>query len=681
MKNLIGYSCYFGGMKKFGWALLLLVAACKTGTFQIKDGNTARALLRYDQAIEMLSREFQAEKDLTKQQQKAFQIAEMCARLNRYAEAEKWYKQSVDLNGGEASLWGYAMMLKQQEKYEDAMRAFDQAMRLSGKTLEARQQMNQCRDALEWKKAFTRLQITNLSINSAYSDYGLEPFKNNQYVFTSARPESTGGQREQLAGEYTNDLFITDVKTGQFSAAVPFPAPVNTPEFEGSPTFSSDFKEMFFVRCRRDDKSNQYCHVYYTAFNNEHWNEPAKLDLFADTVNVYDPYLSADGKTLLVAADVPDNFGETDIYLFTKTDSGWSAPKNLGSAINTPGSERFPWLDEKGNLYFSSNGLPGMGGLDIFKATRSKTGFKDPQNLRWPINSGADDFAYRIEKYRPAHQQDTILSAGYFTSNRSGGKGSDDVYRFEEKWVNIFVLRGKVVEKKYENPENSESRVLGLQPLPKARVDLKTADDQLLATVQTDTAGKFIFRLEAETDYKLSVSKSNYFNKNEYLSTKGKRHPDSTYIYLYAEVELEKIFPQKEIVIPNIYYDYDKATLRPESQVVLDSIFIFFKENPDLIIEIGSHTDSRGSDSYNMKLSQARAQSVVDYLVAKGIPADRLLAKGYGETKPVNGCVNGVNCTEEEFQKNRRTTFRVISSKLKLESVEPGNIRVDPKKE
>jgi outer membrane protein OmpA-like peptidoglycan-associated protein len=396
-------------------------------------------------------------------------------------------------------------------------------------------------------------------------------------------------------------------------------------------------------------------------------------------VNVYDPYLSKDGKTLFVAADAPNGFGVTDLYSVSRVDSGWGAPQNLGGSVNTPGSERFPWLDDKGALYFSSNGLPGMGGLDIFKATKTKTGYKDPVNLRYPFNSGYDDFAFCIDKYKPRDNNDTVLYAGYFSSNRPGGKGSDDIYRFEEKWVNVFVLRGKVVEKLFENPENPESKVLGLKALPKAKIELKTTDDKILGSTTADTAGNFIFRLSDETDYKLTASKGGYFSNNAFTSTKGLRNQDSTIIHLYTQIELEKIFTQKMIAIPNIYYDYDKATLRPESKLVLDSILVFFKDNPDLTIELGSHTDSRGSDEYNLKLSQARAQSAVDYLVEKGVPKERLIAKGYGETKPVNNCTNGVPCTEEEHQKNRRTTFRVVSAKLNLESVEPEDIKVVPK--
>lgn len=662
---------------------LALLPACKTPKFEVKDGKTARELLLFNQSIDFLTKEFNAEKDVTKQQQIAFTIADSYKRFNDYPNAELWYKKSLELNGGVKSLWGIAMMQKQQEKYAEAAVTFEQYQRNAGGGVEGRIQATQCLDAAKWKKNFTKLQAYNLDkVNSPSADYATEFFKGNQIVITSSRNEATGSDRDGWTGEKFTDLFLTEKKGNTYATPSVFGAPVNTPYHEASATFSKDFKEMYFVRCMVDvQASNQYCHVYYTAYNNEHWSEPVKLSLFADTVNVYDPHLSADGKMLFVAADPNDNFGGTDLYMLTKADSAWNAPVNLGRTINTNGSERYPWLDEKGNLWYSSDGLPGMGGLDVFKAIRTKSGYANPVNARYPVNSGADDFAYRIDKYKPDNNLDTVLSSGYFSSNRKGGKGSDDVYRWEEKWVNIFVLKGKTVEKNFENPENPDSKVLGLKPLPKTKVDLKMPNDTVLNSAFSDTAGNFTFRLSAERDYKITGSKNGYFNKTVTVSTKGLRHQDSTFIYIYAEVELEKIFTQKEIVIPNIYYDYDKATLRPESKLVLDTVFIFFKENPDLTVEIGSHTDSRGSDAYNLKLSQARAQSVVDYFIQKGIPAERLIAKGYGETKLVNNCANGVNCTEEEHQKNRRTTFRVVSAKLNLESIEPEDIKVDPKPE
>ncbi len=663
----------------FLFAAIVFIASCKPIPFQVKDGKTARELYRFSQSIEFLQKEFNAEKDPLKKKDIANQLGDSYAQFNDYANAEKWFKQSLELNATEKALWQLGMALKHQEKYEEAYKAFDQYQRVTGTGFEGRKQMNQCKSAIEWKKAFTRYQATNIQpLNTAANDFGVVPYKQ-QYVISSSRGEALGEKRDEWTGEKFFDLFVTDKNGNKFSQPQNFGPPVNTGFHESSPTFSADFKEMYFVRCVADEqKSNQYCHIYYTAFNNEHWTEPLRVDPFADSVNVYDPLLSKDGKYLYVAADAPGGFGETDLYIIAKNDTAWGTPQNLGSAINTPGSERSPWLDEKGVLYFSSSGLPGMGGLDVFKATRTKNGFKDPVNLKYPTNSGADDFAYRIDKYKPANGEDTVLFGAYVSSNRAGGKGGDDIYRVEEKWINLFVLRGKVVEKNYTDPNNPESPVLGLKALPKARVELKTADDKVIATTASDTAGNFVFKLDAETDYKITCSKNDYFSNNGYTTTKGLRNQDSAIIRVYVQVELEKIFPEKMLVIPNIYYDYDKATLRPESKLVLDSITIFFKENPDLKIELGSHTDSRGSDAYNLKLSQARAQSAVDYLISKGVPAETLLARGYGETKLVNNCGNNVKCTEEEHQKNRRTTFRVVSSKMNIESVEPSNIIVDP---
>lgn len=661
--------------------LLILAASCKTVPFKVKDGATALRLKLYNQSIEFLVKEFNEEKDPVQKAQKAYEIGESYRKFNDLANAEKWYKQSVDLKGPEKALFALGLAQKGQEKYQEAYKTFDEYQKTAGTGFEGRRQMSQCVDAVDWQKAYTKIRIINLeALNTPANDYGLVPYKEHQFVFSSSRDESTGSERDGWTGQKNTDLYITERKDGKFSAPTNFGQPVNTEAHESSPAFSKDMKEMYFIRCKEDQQhSNQYCHLFHTNFADNQWSEPEQVNIFPDSVNVFDPFLSKDGKTLIVASDAPGGFGGTDLYMFTKSDTGWSAPQNMTGKINTPGDERFPWIDDKGALYFSSDGWPGMGGLDIFKATKTKEGYRDPTNLKAPINSGGDDFAYRIDKYRPTSDDDTVLYSGYFSSNRAGGKGGDDIYRFEEKWINVFVLRGKVVEKNYEKPDDPDSKVLGLKNLPKAKVDLKTTDDKVIASVFSDSVGNFAFRLNAETDYKISGIKNGYFANNTTTSTKGKRNQDSTIITLYAQLELEKIFPQKMIVIPNIYYDYDKATLRPESMVVLDSILVFFKENPDLTIEIGSHTDSRGTDAYNNKLSQARAQSVVDYLVEKGIPQDRLLAKGYGKTMLLNKCATGVPCTEEEHQLNRRTTFRVASAKLNLESIQPEDIRVVPK--
>ena len=669
----------------FTMIILALLAGCKPQELPV-DGKTAYSLKQYSIAADLLKKEYEAEKDPVKKRQEAFEIAQSYRKYNNTIASAEWYKKASDM-GDVSALYKLGQMQMMNEQYDEAIKTFTKygSVDVASKS-EVQGDIKNCQNALDWKQAFTKNQVTNLAyINTPQSDFSPILYKG-RLVFSSSRNEAKGDMKNAWTGEKSADIFISDINTN--AKAESFSDVINTKDYEGTCTFSKDGNEIYFTRCKAIDESdkknrptqNEYCHVYHSTLSGGMWSAPELVKLFPDTVNVGQPALSKDGKYLFVSSDLKAGFGGKDLYYFTKTDTGWSAPNNAGTYVNTAGDEMFPWLDDRNNLYFASNGLPGMGGLDIFKAVKGKTLWKDATNLKAPINSGADDFGYIIEKYKPKGPDDTILMAGYFTSSRQGGKGEDDIYRFEEKWINTFVLKGKVLTKKYENPEDPDSKLLGMMPVPGARVELKNAkNDTLIAFKNCDKDGNYNFKLEAETDYKLSAGQAGFLNKNETTSTKGKRNQDSTLITVYKDIELDKIFPQKMIVIPNIYYDYHKATLRPESEAVLDSILLFFKDNKDLTIEIGSHTDSRGSDVYNNKLSQARAQSVVDYLIAKGIAQERLVAVGYGKTRLINRCATGVDCTEEEHQKNRRTTFRIIGSKQKIESVEPDNIPVEGK--
>jgi outer membrane protein OmpA-like peptidoglycan-associated protein len=661
-----------------GW----LLQACKTNSLAIKNGEDAYERKLYNTATQLLEKEFQTEKNPLKKQTKAILIGDAFEKNNEPEKAAWWYKKATNESGNATAdaYFKLGQMLKMQELYDSAIAMFNMAGKIGG-NFNTRKEIKSSRDALKWKNEFTRIKVTNLEkINSSYSDYA-PALLNGKLVFTSSRKDAEGEGINGWTGEKFGDLFIAGrTSNGAFASPTPFSKELNTAAYEGTACFSPDGKNLFFTRCNAAEKVNQYCHIFFSTFDGVNWSEPLMLELFPDTFNVGQPAISKSGKLLVVSSDY-NGFGGKDIFYFTKTDTGWSKPANASGTINTTADEMFPWLDEKDNLYFASNGFPGMGGLDIFKAQRTKAGWKQAENLKAPINSGADDFAYIIEKYKPSSDDDTILMSGYFSSSRKGGKGSDDIYRFEELWVNQYEVRGRVVAKQFENPENPDSKVLGLTPLRLAKCELKNVKGDSIGTFITDTAGIFFFTLQPNTAYNIFVSRNEYFSNSASVSTIGKKSRDSILITQYVEIELDKIFTSKEIVIPNIYYDYDKATLRPESKVVLDSLVQFFNVNSAINVEIGSHTDSRGSDEYNQKLSQARAQSVVDYLIEKGIDKSRLLAKGYGETRPVNGCVNGVNCTEEEHQKNRRTTFRVTATNFTLESIEPTQIRVVPKQE
>jgi len=650
------------------------------------DGNTAYNLKQYTIAPELLQKDFSSTTDPIEKREIAKKIATAYRSKNDYKNAEIWYLKLADIGQSDA-LYDAAKMQQSQERYDDAIKTFTQYSKIDAVSKNiARGEIRNCELAKKWIAENTKITVKNSTeLNSTAADFAPFLIHSNLY-FSSAQSAAKGDITNIWTGEKNADIFKTKKQGDKWEKLTPLDSAINTADFEGTCSFSADGNQFFFTRCGTVDLStkqaiksatNQYCHIFYSRKLGANWIEPEKLKLFTDTINVGHPSISADGKMLVVASDAPHGFGGKDLYYFLKTDTGWSAPYNLGININTKGDEVFPWLDEKGILYYASNGLPGMGGLDIFHAAKDKKSWKEPTNLEAPINSGADDFGYVIEKYKPTSLNDEILKTGYFSSNRVGGKGSDDIYSFTERWVNYFVLNGLVQEKNYLQLDNPDSELQGMKPIDKVMLIVKSDVDSM--TLVSNAAGVFTSPLKAETDYKLTAYKPGYFSNTGMFTTKGKRNQDSTYIYIPIVIELNRIFPQREIVIPNIYYDYNKATLREESKLVLDSILIFFSDNKDLAIEIGSHTDSRGSDVYNEKLSQARAQSVVDYLIMKGVETSRLTAKGYGETKLVNNCANGVECTEEEHQKNRRTTFRILGSNKVIESTTPDEIKVVPK--
>jgi len=661
--------------------IVFVFSGCKTKTAAIKNGNDAVNRKLYSVATNMLIKEFEAENNPLKKQEKAIAIGNAFMKYNEPVKASVWYKKASVESGsliGDA-FYKLGQTLKMQELYDSAVATFTMSNKL-GSSFNVRKELKSSREALKWQNDFSRIKVQNLeSVNTQFSDFAPALYGKDKLVFTSSKNDAEGDDRNGWTGEKFGDLYTLNRSANGVSGKVTsFSRELNTSAYEGTCAFTADGNSVFFTRCFSNETASQFCHIYLSTFDGTIWSEAQKLDLFPDTFNVGQPAISKSGKILVVSSDF-EGFGGKDIFYFSKNDTGWSRPSNASGTINTTGDEMFPWLDEKDNLYFSSSGFSGMGGLDIFKAIRTKNAWRNAENLRAPINSGGDDFSYVIEKYKPINDADTVLMTGYFSSSRKGGKGSDDIYRFEELWLNQYEVRGKIITKQFENPEDPNSKVLGLVPLRLSKVDLQNYKGDSLASFVTDTGGLFFFTLQQNSNYNLFASRNDYFSNAAKVSTIGKKNRDSVLISQYVEIELEKIFTSKEIEIPNIYYDYDKATLRPESKVVLDSLVLFFTQNKAIDIEIGSHTDSRGSDEYNLKLSQARAQSVVDYLIEKGISKDRLIARGFGETRPVNGCVNNIKCTEEEHQKNRRTTFRVTGTKFLLQSIEPTQIRVDPK--
>jgi peptidoglycan-associated lipoprotein len=688
--HLIPYFSVPVCMKNFPLYILLALLWYSCGTTQkLKTGDQAFEQKSYAIAVTLYKSEFSTEQVPQFKAQKAFRIGESYRAINNTKEAEKWYNEATKLNYPDAmARYNLALMLMANEKYDAAINEFKTYANEDPQfKMKAFDMVRACENAKRLSQQKTNVVIENPELNTSANEYAPVFYEQKDIIFSSDRGEALGAETYGWTGEKFSDLFISKrEKDGSYRSVTRFADNLNTSINEGTPTFNKNFTEMYFTRCGTEGKSkskrDDYCAVFKSMRDFDGtWSEPEKMLFFSDSVNVGQPFLSPDGKFLLLVTDAPGGYGGKDIWITYPEFDGWGEPQNLGNEINTAGNDMFPHIADDGTLYFASDGHPGMGALDLFSARKDGKAWKEPVNLKPPINSGADDFGIIIEKSKPANADDFVKRVGYFTSSRPNGKGGDDIYKFTERNENIFTLQAFVFEKVFENPNDPNSKVVDFKQIEGAEVSLKkyALALQPVATQKTDKNGMTKFDLEAESDYLVSASKEGYFKKSANTSTKGKKDETKVNVVLQVKIILDKIYEEKEIVIPNIYYDYDKATLRPESETVLDTLITLLQENPTVKLEIGSHTDSRGSDSYNEKLSQGRAESVVRYLISKGIVLERLTAKGYGETKLVNHCANNVKCTEEEHQQNRRTTFKVLAEKFIIESVTPDDIKVDKK--
>lgn len=696
----------------------LLIWGCKY-TENIQDGQTAYNLKKYTLAAELLEKEFNKEGLADDKAKLAYQIGQ-CYQFNNANEAAaNWYKTAIEWEYGSEAILSYAKMLKTQEKYNDAIKQFQLYLTEEPyRRPEITTEITSCENAISWIKldndTFEKeFYITNLkTLNSPDAEFSPAFSKPNEIAFTSSRSSSTGDLEDKWTGDKFYDVYtstFTDI--GKFNAPVPFEGNVNSAYNDGSLIFSADYSEMFFTRCGSDDrKIDDYCVLYYSKQMPEGgWSDPVVLPFFEDSLNIGTACLSPDGETLFFAAMGPDGVGGSDIYYSKRLYEGWDAPVNAGSAINTVGNEVFPSFGPDGIFYFASDGQPGMGGLDIFSATYINSKFSKVTNLKYPINSGADDFGMLIVKPLQNGNADT-LEAGYFSSSRKGGAGGDDLYMFIKKPKKlrppVYVLQGKIMQKVYEDSADVTSAVLDTISLPNATATIAFADQNtILAKFVLPKDSAFSVEVDSLKTYKFTGIKEGFFTGSTNISIAGRKAKPGDTLIIYSELVLDKIPTSKDVQIKlkNIYYDYDDTTLRAESFPELDKLAGMLQENPNLIIQINSHTDSRGSEKYNEKLSQGRANSVVVYLISKGITAERLIAKGFGESKPdivktlvttpggtiipkntelTEKYINTFKSKKDDFeflhQFNRRTTFNIVSDTFNLQSESPDEIEVDP---
>jgi peptidoglycan-associated lipoprotein len=471
-----------------------------------------------------------------------------------------------------------------------------------------------------WIDEPTNFEIEKLKrLNSREDDFSPGYAENtaNAIIFTSARDGSTGKKADEWTGQNFTDLYYTKQdRKGEWSAPVLADenGSINTVDNEGQSSFNGNFGTMYFTRCGKENITVNGCQIYIADKQGRSWGEPEKVDLGGDSTSIFGhPAISPDEKMLVFSSPKKGGVGGKDLWVATRqTGSGaFSTPRNLGDVINTVSDEVFPYLRGDSVLYFSSNGRPGMGGLDIYKSVKLEDGsWGEPKNMRTPINTNYDDFGI---SFHPDGQNE-----GFFSSNRKGGRGGDDIYYFINPPL-LYAITGKVID-------NST-----LQPLDGVDINLLGSDGTTLVA-KTNTVGYYEFTDEQvmpNTTYELVAVKEKYFNMKAMETTVGMEVSKDFEI----NFNLEPI-PDEPIVLPEILYDLAKWELKPQFQDSLQGLIETLDANETIIVELAAHTDSRDSDERNDILSQKRAESVVDYLIQRGIDGDRLVAKGYGERAP-----------------------------------------------
>ncbi|GGF02417.1 OmpA family protein [Hymenobacter cavernae] len=577
-----------------------------------------------------------------------YRIGESYRLSNRVEQAEPFYKAALDGKLKSADLgFRYAESLKAGGKFEEAATQFDTyAHSGTNRTLAARAELEAKNARLSPAVVAMRTNSEVMpldQVNSESADFSATMMpETKELVFASGRE----GKKYLGNGDGFNDLYAikfddTDKMTGGTVRKLE-PIFNSTDKHEASATYTPDGKMMVFARSNNGSKKGYLSvDLWASYYKNNAWSEPEILRVVnSSTADEFSPVFAPDGQTLYFASSRKGGQGGTDIYKATMGANGrFSPPENLGEDINTPGNENFPAVAPDGTLYFSSDGHPGLGKLDIFMVDKGKV-----KNLGAPINSNGDDFAAYF----------TGKDTGIFASNRAGGKGSDDLYRFHKKQLKLvtFYLDGTLVERDDKTGQTA--------PVASETVTITGRNGQK-QDITTGPDGKFTAKLDTASAYSLIADRPGYFAARNSVTTVGRTPKqeelpnDQNDIRLPVTLTLTKIVKNKAIVVENIFYDYDKANIRSDAAVELDKLVETLNDNPGITIELSSHTDSRGKDAYNQTLSQRRAQSAVDYIISKGIDKSRITAKGYGESQPV---VKNAK-TEAEYQRNRRTEFKV----------------------
>lgn len=562
-------------------------------------------------------------------------------------KAARWYKELFNLNEEVEPeyYFRYAQCLKAIEDYENANKYLELFAKNSNDP-RGDEFLNNPNYLQKIEENSGKYTLGTTNINSEYADFS-PSFFNNQLVFTSARKDGAIYSKiHSWTKQNFTDLYVATKNTdGSFSPVENFSKEINSKFNESSPVFTKDGKTMYFTRNNfnegkkgKDEDKTMLLKIYKASIIDGKWANITELPFNSDNYQVAHPALSPDEKTLYFASDMPGGLGGSDLYkVAIKEDGTFGNPENLGNIINTPARESFPFVGPDNILYFASDGHLGLGGLDVFETKLTNGSYSKPQNLGKPINSSMDDFGFIVND----------KNAGYLSSNREGGNGYDDIYSFT---VCVQKIHGVITDLKTK------------EILPNAKVEL--LDEQMKKTyeISSDDKGHYSFTADCNQKYTIRASKEEY-ESNEKMVTTAKETGETkvdialerTVFAIDEGTDLAKIFD-----ISMIYFDLDKWNIRPDAAKDLQKIIEVMQQYPNMTVDIRSHTDSRQTHKYNELLSDRRAKSTLEFMVKNGIERNRLTAKGYGETQLVNRCSDGVPCSEEEHQKNRRSEFIIV---------------------
>ncbi len=568
------------------------------------------------------------------------------------AKAATWYKKALDKYSDihPEYIYKYSQVQRSLGNYQEAenwLQKFKERQNEDSRTKFILGDVKVYDELSSMEKVY--IEVTNLDINTEYSDFGSFEHDGNLY-FASSR--NTSNKLYDWNEEPFLDIYQVDVKDNNGVKALGNPGfimaeDVNTDYHEASVAITNDGKTIYFTRDNvnkrnrldYDKKGTTHLKIYKASLDNGNWSDIEELPFNDDVFSTGHPALSPDNKTLYFVSDreTEDSFGQTDIFKVAINDDGsYGEPENLGATVNTEGREMFPFVAKDNTLYFSSDGYLNLGLLDIYKSDALNGSTNKPKNMGAPYNSGADDFAFYISENE----------TGYFSSNREGGKGSDDIYSFAAYECKQTVT-GVARDSKTQEPLNAVT------------IEIFNEDKVKIQTVTTGADGSYSYEVDCNQKYSIRGSKTNYKDDVQHFVAGSENNFENK-----VDLNLIPLCFDSEIVINPIFFDFDKWNIRTDAKYELENIVTVLRDHPQMVIKIESHTDSRGGDRYNIKLSDRRAKSTRDYLLSRNIAPERIeSAIGYGETQLLNECSNGVKCSKEKHQKNRRSKFLIVQGK------------------